>query len=192
MRLFRTGDERKSSWSLNWRAVFDTGVLSSPNFPDSPPANLDKNYTIAVDQGLILILEFTYIYLQFDYSYESFENGTTDWDSPICKYSHLTIMDGDGTTLAKEACDTHFSDKSPIISRSNIVRLLFHTDEDPERDTWTMNWKAVEPGLLSAFCVCLTFYENNQTFLFPELIEPSSTSPPAQGKFLNQKKRKKR
>ena len=160
--LFRTGDVRKSGWSLNWRAVFDTGVLSSPNFPDSPPANLDETYTIAVDQGLVLILEFPSIYLEFDYSYELLEDGSEDLDSPICRYSHLTIIDGNGTTLVKEACFTHLMYRGPITSRSNIVKLLFHTDEDPRGEFWRMNWIAVEPGLFSAFCLCLTFYEKIQ------------------------------
>ena len=144
--------------------MFDTGVLSSPNYPNSPPANLDKNYTIAVDQGLILILEYS-MSLGTDYYYELLEDGSKDYDSPICKRSHLTIIDGNSTTLMRKYCGDRV--RRIITSRSNVVKILFHTDEDPEGEFWKINWKAVKPGLLSAFCVCLTFDGKKSNFSFP-------------------------
>ena len=126
-------------WSLNWTAVFARGELNSPNYPNSPPANLDEKYTIEVDQGLILILE---IAMDLQGVYDYYE--TYDY---ICE-SHLTIIDGDGTTLNGAGCGEWFPGMNGFIgltTRSNNVTVHFHTDEDPADEFFTINWLAVKP-----------------------------------------------
>ena len=81
-----------------------TGVVSSPNFPDRPPSNLDKEYTIEVEQGLVLRLEFTEFDLDYGWGYNEKE-GKYGY---VCDgYSHLTIIDGDGTTFILKVLLTH-------------------------------------------------------------------------------------
>ena len=96
---------------------------------------------IRVEQGQILSLQFN----AFDiYEYS--------WD-PTCNYDHLTIMDGDGTTLMEKSCGTTLP--ASITSTSNVVKLVFSTDDygwtsgdqyDGTMAGWSVSWHAVTPG----------------------------------------------
>merc|ERR1712172_252878 len=72
------------------------GVVSSPNFPNRPPSNLDKEYTIEVEQGLVLRLEFTEFYLDYGWGYiekegkygyvcDGYSMRTSCFLGPICR-----------------------------------------------------------------------------------------------------------
>ena len=106
-----------------------TGNVTSPNYPDNYPNNLEKIETIQVEQGLILSLQFT----AFDIESHS-----------TCAYDHLTITDGDGTTLMEKSCGTTLP--ADIRSTSNIVKLVFSTDGSQTRPGWSVSWMAVTPG----------------------------------------------
>ena len=106
-----------------------TGEVTSPNYPDNYPNNLEKIETIQVEQGLILSLQFT----AFDIESHS-----------TCDYDHLTITDGDGTTLMEKSCGTTLP--ADITSTSNIVKLVFRTDGDVTRSGWSVSWSANTPG----------------------------------------------
>ena len=106
-----------------------TGNVTSPNYPDNYPNNLEKIETIQVEQGLILSLQFT----AFDIEADS-----------TCDYDHLTITDGDGTTLMEKSCGTTLP--ADITSTSNIVKLVFSTDGSQTRPGWSVSWSAVTPG----------------------------------------------
>ena len=111
-------------------------MISSPNHPDSYPYYLMKTQTIKVEPGLVVSLQFT----AFDIERCS---------SPIsgaCACDHLTITDGDGTTLMEKNCG--YTLPGPITSKSNIVNFFFSTDSDND-DTmtgWSVSWSAVTPG----------------------------------------------
>ena len=84
---------------------------------------------IQVEQGHVLSIHFT----AFDV-----------YDSSPC-VDFLTITDGNGTSLM----DKHCGDNLPadLISESNVVKLLFHSDDDYyTRSGWSLNWTAVTPG----------------------------------------------
>ena len=85
--------------------------------------------TIQVEQGLILSLQFT----AFDIEFES-----------TCYYDHLTIMDGDGTTLMEKSCGSSLP--ADITSKSNVVNLVFSTDFIITLSGWSVSWSAVTPG----------------------------------------------
>ena len=106
-----------------------TGEVTSPNYPDNYPNNLEKIETIQVEQGLILSLQFT----AFDIEADS-----------TCGFDHLTITDGDGTTLMEKSCGTPLP--ADIRSTSNIVKLVFSTDSGGTRAGWSVSWSAVTPG----------------------------------------------
>ena len=108
-------------------------MVTSPNYPDYYPNNLEKTETIHVEQGLILSLQF----IAFNVEYHS-----------TCLYDHLTITDGDGTTLMEKSCGSLMwysngiviggenigSSLPPAIrSRSNTVNLVFSTDGSDTR-----------------------------------------------------------
>ena len=108
---------------------FATGVVTSPNYPDAYPNNLEKTETIQVEEGLIISLQFT----AFDIESHS-----------TCRYDHLTITDGDGTPLMEKSCGSTIP--ADIRSTSNIVKLVFITDNTGRRTGWSVSWSAVTPG----------------------------------------------
>ena len=85
-------------------------MISSPNHPGNYPNHLDKTDTIRVEQGLIISLQFTAFDIVYHHS---------------CGWDHLTIIDGDGTTLMEKSCG--YSLPPAILSRSNLVNLVFTT-----------------------------------------------------------------
>ena len=103
-----------------------TGVVTSPNFPGDYPNDLEKTYTIKVEEGLAVFLEFT----AFNVEYSS-----------TCRYDHLTITDGDGTTLMEKSCGSTLP--PAIRSRTNTINLVFTTDEIETRTGWSVSWRAV-------------------------------------------------
>ena len=91
---------------------------------------------IEVEQGLILSLTFS----AFDI--HSSCSGCSCND-------HLTITDGDGTTLMEKSCGSSLP--AAITTRTNIVKLVFSTDFDVTKTGWSLNWTAVTPGLQALF-----------------------------------------
>ena len=107
-----------------------SGVLTSPNYPGNYPNKVLKNYRIQVEQGLQLILHFT------AFATES---------SSECKYDHLNITDGDGTTLMGKACGTSLP--TDITSVSSTVDLVFRADRSNTAKGWRVSWRAVRAGV---------------------------------------------
>ena len=68
---------------------------------------------------------------------------------PACSCDHLTIMDGDGTTLMEESCGSTLP--AAFTTRTNIVKLIFSTDDEITMTGWSLNWTAVTPGLQALF-----------------------------------------
>ena len=108
--------------------------MTSPNYPGNYPSNLEKTEMIQVEQGLILSLQFT----AFNIEYYSDE-----W-CPGCSCDHLTITDGDGTTLMEKNCGNSLP--AAIRSTSNVVNLVFRTDSSVTFSGWSVSWSAVTPG----------------------------------------------
>ena len=111
---------------------------------------------------MVLSLQFT----AFDIQYHS-------TNCPGCSCSHLTIMDGDGTTLMERGCGSTSEGTiviggqsmgstlpANITSRSNIVMLSFVTSGWNARPGWSLSWTAVAPG------ECRIFQENVLYSLF--------------------------
>ena len=66
-----------------------------------------------------------------------------------CDYDHLTIMDGDGTTLMEKSCGSSLP--ADVTTRTNIVKLVFSTDHRSQETGWSVHWTAVTPGLQALF-----------------------------------------
>ena len=110
------------------------GVVTSPNYPDNYPNNLERTYTIQVGEGLIISLQFS----AFDIESHS-----------TCRYDHLTITDGDGTTLMEKSCGSSLP--ATITSMSNTVKLVFRSDSSETETGWSVEWAAVTPGFETLF-----------------------------------------
>ena len=110
--------------------LLSQGVVTSPNFPGIYPDNVEKTETIQVEAGRVISLKFT----AFDIEY-----------NPNCLLDHLTIKDGDGTTLLGKSCGSNLP--SSITSRSNIINLVFKTDSSTRRSGWSLTWSASSPGV---------------------------------------------
>ena len=148
----------------DFRPLFFTGVVTSPNYPGYYPYNLDKTYMIQVEQGEILLLQFN----AFDVAFKRTENGQ-------CNYDFLTIKDGDGTSLLDKACSvtTLAGEDLPglpgdILSNTNVVKLIFHTTGMDVSSGWSLNWTALPQ-------VIRLFLEQNDNIFFPQL--PDARNP---------------
>ena len=127
---------------ISFSSQFSTGVLSSPNHPGYYQNNLDKTETIQVESGKLLKLEFTHFAVV---GHPSFCE-TADY---------VKIVDWDGTILMDKSCGYSLYDPSssnyflpPIITtRSNRVKIFFHTDFAHTSTGWSLSWSAVTPGV---------------------------------------------
>ena len=104
------------------------GVVSSPNFPNNYPNNLEKTEIIEVQQGMIIALHF----LAFNIH-----------SSSACQ-DYLAIMDNDGTPLMERRCGSTLPKN--ITSTSNNVTLKFITNRARSNSGWSLSWSAVTPG----------------------------------------------
>jgi len=118
------------------------GVFTSPNHPHHYPNNFEKTETIHVEQGKAISLKFSAFYVEYH---------------STCRWDHLTIVDGDGTTLLEKSCgDNHWgnvviggqkvSSLPDIRSRSNMIKLHFKTDRSVTKAGWSVRWNAWPSG----------------------------------------------
>jgi len=108
------------------------GEVTSPNYPDKYPNNFkNKMKTIEVEKGSEITLSFTAFKVEWD-----------SWDSS-CPYDHLTIEDGDGSTLMEKTCGNSLPED--MVSKSNVVKLNFKTDESVTESGWSVTWSAEKP-----------------------------------------------
>ena len=101
----------------------------SPNYPNNYPNGLQQTNTIEVEEGLIIEMQFT----AFDV-----ESNST------CEYDHVTIKNGNGTTLMEKTCGSSLP--ANVTSTSNIVEIYFHTDGQVSYSGWRFTWRALTPG----------------------------------------------
>ena len=96
------------------------GVMWSPMFGTSSdyPPNVHETQTIVVPQGKKIRIQFTHFKV---------EN--------CCDYVRIT--DGDGTRLRQYQ---HKPSEKFIVSKTNTVHVLFHTDASGQRFGWRMEW----------------------------------------------------
>ena len=128
----------------------NTGVITSPNYPENYPHSLEKIQTIQVEAEKGLRLEFT-----------NFAVGVCGGINN-CSCDHVNITDGEGATLMDKSCGyssriptnpTYFK-PPPIVSRNHIIHIFFHSDRTISRKGWSLNWTSVTQGhLIDIFVV---------------------------------------
>ena len=95
------------------------GVMTSPFYPVSfYPPNQHDTRTIEVPKGKKIRIQFS------QYEVES-----------CCDYVRITDEDG---TVLKEG--RHKPGKKPIVSRTDTVHVLFHSDSSVESKGWRLEW----------------------------------------------------
>ena len=116
-------------------------MITSPNYPDNYPNNIDKTEHITVGSKEILRLEFTAFAVHVGGSINT------------CPTDFVRITDGDGTTLMDNSCgysdqpswSTYF--QPPILTtKTNKVEIYFHTNDNTARPGWSLRWTAVAEG----------------------------------------------
>ena len=142
----RVSDDHNTYWFLI-NCCLTPGVVTSPNHPNNYPKNIQQTNTIEVEEGLVVAMQFTAFDVEFN-----------NWDSTC--YNHVTIKNGDGTTLMEKTCgflsdeydgimiggETGSSLPAALTSTSNRVDIHFHTDSDFSYSGWRLTWRAVTPG----------------------------------------------
>ena len=151
-----------------------TGEVTSPNYPRNYPNYLNKTQTIKVEERLTLFLQFTAFDIE-DYPI----NGNLEC-SHFDRGDHLTITDGDGTTLMEKSCGSTSSKYGLIVggqsigpfmpaairSRTNVVNLVFITTVHAgTRTGWSVSWSVVTSGECQQ-CNLVRFY-----FLVNKIID---------------------
>ena len=104
-----------------------------------------------MEEGLVLSLQFT----AFDIDPPRYDGYC--WD-------HLTITDGDGTTLMEKYCGATLP--ADIRSKSNVVKLVFSTDDwGGGNSGWSVSWNAVTPGECQRYVWIILYHFSNSLFL---------------------------
>ena len=98
--------------------------MTSPNYLENYPNNLNWTTTITAKEGMVVELEFT--------AFNTYSGSDT-----------LTILDNDGTVLSKEINGDCLPPK--MWSRTNVVHLQFVTDQNVTGTGWSFNWASVAP-----------------------------------------------
>ena len=121
--------------------------MTSPNYLENYPNNLNWTTTITAKEGMVVELEFT-----------AFNTESGD--------DTLTILDNDGTVLSKERSGDCLPPK--MWSRTNVVHLQFVTDEYGGTSTgWSANWASVAPtGYHSNLTQMMVKVQKEGFFLF--------------------------
>ncbi|XP_042194949.1 mannan-binding lectin serine protease 1 isoform X2 [Callorhinchus milii] len=118
-----------------------SGVISSPDYPNSYPKSSDCLYRIELEEGLFINLQFLE---QFD---------VEDHPEVPCPYDYLKIKAG------KKEFGPFCGEKSPglIETGTNSVQILFHSDDSGENNGWTFSYMS-----LGTACPLLTPPDNGK------------------------------
>ena len=103
--------------------------MKSPNYPSAYPNKFDKTENIVVAEGKTVKIKFT------AFNVESHSS---------CRYDWVQIIDGDSTVLLSKTCGTTIP--AEIQSKTNNVRVIFHTDYSETRSGWKLTWSLASTG----------------------------------------------
>ncbi|XP_037694503.1 mannan-binding lectin serine protease 1 isoform X3 [Choloepus didactylus] len=103
-----------------------TGVITSPDFPNPYPKSSECFYTIELEEGFMVSLQFEDI---FDIE---------DHPEVPCPYDYIKIKAG------PKALGPFCGEKAPepIITQSHSIQILFHSDNSGENRGWRLLYKA--------------------------------------------------
>jgi hypothetical protein len=105
-----------------------SGQIISSRFPSKYQNNIDSNETIEVAAGNKILINFTDFNIESHYA---------------CSYDYITIVDNDGTTLMNKTCGNNIP--PAVLSSTNKVNVIFHSDYSVRRTGWKLTWTIVLP-----------------------------------------------
>merc|ERR1719365_55796 len=129
------GSVTAKGWRLKWGMVGEeeimpkSGVLTSPNYPNSYPNDHHSTQTVEVEEGKVI-----------RYRWTSFHTEGQLRTSGI-PYDYVEIVDEDGTSLMTKTAGSSLP--SPGTSNTNIMHVDFHTDGSSTRSGWRLEWSEV-------------------------------------------------
>ncbi|XP_063818578.1 LOW QUALITY PROTEIN: complement C1r subcomponent [Pseudophryne corroboree] len=120
----------------------ETGVISSPGYPQPYPADLNCTYRIRLEKGLHISLSF----------HKTFE--IDDHPRALCPYDTLKVFAGG--SLINSYCGRRSPGK--ISTQSNEVDIVFQTDESGDSRGWKLHYtseavKCPDPVALDEFSI---------------------------------------
>ena len=100
-----------------------SGVLTSSNYPEFYPHNIDQVQKIQVPEGNTIWIRFT------------------DFDCEP-RFDTVTVTDKDGTRLGFLDGGVNSDDdwRKEIVSNSDTVKVLFRTDDSNYKKGWRLDW----------------------------------------------------
>ena len=100
-----------------------SGVLTSSNFPEFYPLNIEQVQKIQVPEGNTIWIRFT------------------DFDCEP-RFDTVTVTDRDGTRLGFLDGGVNSDDdwRKEIVSNSDMVEVLFRTDDSNYKKGWRLDW----------------------------------------------------
>ena len=103
----------------------------SPGYPGNYPHNRDETFTQLAAEGKTIQV--------------TFKNLDIEYDSR-CAYDFVMAEDGDGTELMAKTCGSRTPPPAPFTSRTNKVKVVFHSDSTGNRKGFLLNWIEVGSG----------------------------------------------
>jgi len=111
-----------------WYEIFDSGNITSPNWPNHYPTNLDETYIIIVDTGYGVLLNFT----NFD-----LEGGSG------CPHDWVELEDANGRHLGNKLKYCGDQAPPPVHTNTNRIIVKFHTDHSVAKTGFRAVWYEV-------------------------------------------------
>ena len=102
-------------------------MLTSPNYPEDYPNNLDLFHEIQVPEGNTIWLRFTELTLE-----------------PFA--DKIRVTDRDGTSLGDNF-------NGLLVSRTNTVEIHFHTDSSTTKRGWRLEWGEFKVKLIVSILI---------------------------------------
>merc|ERR1719402_390350 len=126
-----------TGFSLDWEVEEsgESGTITSENYPNIYPDNIDKEYPINADGPFVI--KFSDFVLE-------------DPKSDSSCYDWVIIKDGEGSILLDETCGSEIP--PPITSKTNSAKVFFHTDWHTNATGFSLDWEVEESG--ESDCIC--------------------------------------
>ncbi|XP_066288210.1 low-density lipoprotein receptor-related protein 12-like isoform X2 [Branchiostoma lanceolatum] len=118
-----------------------SGNISSPNYPNMYPGNINCAWRIMVDEGQRIVIVFKALDIE---------------DHGQCSYDYLRIRDGAGTTAASLAKVCGHTLPPSVTSSGNNVLIIFRSDASVVGKGFNIEWSAeCLPSLISCGDICI-------------------------------------
>eukprot|EP00112_Aurelia_sp_Birch-Aquarium-sp1_P008555 Seg1946.5 transcript_id=Seg1946.5/GoldUCD/mRNA.D3Y31 product="Mannan-binding lectin serine protease 1" protein_id=Seg1946.5/GoldUCD/D3Y31 len=106
----------------------ESGTITSPDYPNSYPSNADCTWEIIVKPSKIILIEFKDMDIE---------------DDSKCSYDKLLVQEKYGRKFKTTAKFCGSVMPNAFRTQSNLVKIIFRSDESENRRGFKLNWKAI-------------------------------------------------